>query len=209
MTSVQELFAIITAATSAKVMPTVIANLEAATDNNQVVTELHYEYGHQKELTATINRWAQDNILQNKNMPLIWLREDISFGLTSGGRRQVVIPSIVIAYITQIEWTSKQREQYTFEPVLRPIYFDLLRQISRDPNFVVYDPHTDIALLLNAYLACAYLTLRYRAMVLPFLSLPCFHCSLSIALNSGLVSSITSPASVCISNVFIRLCTSL
>lgn len=144
MTSVQELFAIITAATSAKVMPTVIANLEAATGLPQVVTELHYEYGHQKELTATINRWAQDNALQNKNMPLIWLREDISFSM-NGERRQVVIPSIVIAYITDITWTSKQREQYTFEPVLRPVYYELLRQISRNPNFVVYDPHTDIA----------------------------------------------------------------
>lgn len=144
MVGAQMIMGDVVAAASVVVMPTIIQNLQLVIGNSeQQITELNYQYGHEKELENTLNAWASDSVLMYKKMPLIWVREDLSYGWR-GELRTVTFPSIIIAYGTKAEYKSAERELQTFNTVLRPIYFELLRQIARSLGFRIQDPRIDM-----------------------------------------------------------------
>ena len=132
--SVQILMGEVVGAVQASIMTTVISNLEQATGLQQVASVINYQYGHEKEISAKIASWAQDTELKFKNFPLIWIREDLRYG-NNEDFQTVTIPSIIIAWCTDSEYTSAKREVMSFNPVLRPIYRELLKQISRKREF--------------------------------------------------------------------------
>ncbi len=143
MISVQQTFGQIVVKTNTVVMPKVLANLQTVTGKVPKVTELNYQYGHDKEITNKIQNWTQSAAQRYKNFPLVWLREDIRFQ-TDGELRYVEIPSLIIAMDTQSNYESSQRETNTFNPVLRPIYYELLQQIYYTGDFRIGDPIVDM-----------------------------------------------------------------
>lgn len=94
---------------------------------------LNYEYGSLKEIQETLNQ-KKNNV--STRWPLVWLVEDIPQDRANqNGFYADVSLNLIIATPTKKDWKSYQRDAETFDPVLRPIYWALLKSVSRTTAF--------------------------------------------------------------------------
>lgn len=64
--------------------------------------------------------------------------------ISGRGEYDSVRITLLIAMFTTPDWKSRDRQTNNFEPILLPIYRELMRQIRRSKFFVVMDPARDM-----------------------------------------------------------------
>jgi hypothetical protein len=100
-------------------------------DANPAIEQINYLFGPVKELMETLANMQVGQTEINKMFPLVWLVEDITQDRRSqGGFYGSVNLRVVIAFPTSATYLSAQRESLVFDPILRPIYWNLLKAIS-------------------------------------------------------------------------------
>lgn len=111
----------------------VLEELQAVESN---ITELNYQYGPLRELQQTLVQMKEGVTTPAKMWPLVWLIEDVTLD-RSNARRYLgnTILRVVVAYPTNANWKSPEREAQTFAPILRPIYYRLLEAIEYSYHF--------------------------------------------------------------------------
>lgn len=142
-TPLVRLFANIVTAVSAKVLSTIqaaeLAQYRAAfadaTESN--IVQINYQFGHFKEIIETMKEYELDPAHQMKKYPMIALLMDFpeSRG-NNGGYFSEVTLQIIIAYVTEPGLKAAERYTKNFEPILLPIYYELLNQIDQSGYFV-------------------------------------------------------------------------
>lgn len=114
----------------------ILADLQAYDDS---ILTLQYWYGSWKEISNMMAIYNNNPTGKHEKFPIVILLEDITVerGRTSyqGVTRGM---QIVIANYTDPTLTSKEREEQNFSNILRPIYYELLKQIYKSPAVSVY-----------------------------------------------------------------------
>lgn len=103
------------------------------------ITGVRYDYGHWLELQENINELDNSPKIAAKKSkyPVIMLLEDVPINRTGDGYYGTATFTMLIATNTQPQWKSAERQVKTFDPILDPIYQELLNQIMIAPYFVV------------------------------------------------------------------------
>ena len=133
---VVEIFQEIVDATKTVVLPVL-----QTTDPN--ITTLHYEHGHYSEIDATLRSFDKSESFYNKKYPLIAVFEDIAETVKEGYNEAKL--TIIICFSSNSEDRSGDRYQKVINPILEPVYKELLRQIRLSGYFMEYNVrHTKI-----------------------------------------------------------------
>lgn len=140
---VPRLIADVVTAVSAKVL----AKIQAAELSQRRVTQpdsvtsnivgINYQFGHLKEIVATMKEYEADPDSRDKKYPLVALLLD--FPITrgnSGGYLGEVTLQLIIAYATEPDLKADERYTNNFEPILLPIYYEFMEQLEASPVFV-------------------------------------------------------------------------
>ena len=96
---------------------------------------VHFQQGHMLEIINTVKEMSADPDT-DKRYPLIAFQHDITEQATDIGTEFEVTLFIVTA--TSPLYTSKQRSELNFKPVLTPVYNELINQIVRSGYFYEY-----------------------------------------------------------------------
>lgn len=121
-------------------MEAVVAKVNTAlTDANFGTTPVYYMYGHPKEIAIRLQELTNSPTEANKKFPLIILFTDITIDRSLVGFYGSTSLRMLIANFTLPEYTSVQRTNINFKPILHPIKKELLNQIDRHAQFTYED----------------------------------------------------------------------
>ncbi|MDX1938456.1 MAG: hypothetical protein SFU21_15150 [Flavihumibacter sp.] len=132
--NIPDLFAEIVTKTSEAVMPVIKPYLPP------LVNKLNYMHGHPVEIITRLqNKDKTGNVqLQNERYPLIALFQDLpERPITADGSIVEVELQIIIANLTKNTYTAPERYQLNFNPVLKPVYCQLVEQIKKHKATIV------------------------------------------------------------------------
>jgi hypothetical protein len=102
-------------------------------------TPVYYMYGHPKEIAIRLQELSNSPTEGNKKFPLIILFTDITIDRSLVGFYGSTQLRMLIANFTLAEYTSVQRTEINFKPILHPIKKELLNQIDRHSRFTYED----------------------------------------------------------------------
>lgn len=106
----------------------VLADLQAV---DSTITTVNYMYGNWKELQKRMNAKVTNPTMNEVRFPVVMLIEDITIDQRNSNVFGKVNLNIVIATSTKEEYSSAQREELKFAPILRPIYYSLRKHLSK------------------------------------------------------------------------------
>jgi hypothetical protein len=118
----------------------VSANLTAQLQTvNPKFTGVHYLHGHPLEIVETLAQMDSSKTLVFDKYPMVALFQDFKEPTGAGpGLYGTVKLNLVIACDTERNYTADERYCKTFEPILYPIYGELVRQIWKSGYFMLY-----------------------------------------------------------------------
>lgn len=117
-------------------MEAVVAKVNTAlTTANFGTTPVYYMYGHPKEIANRLQELSNSPTEGNKKFPLIILFTDITIDRSLIGFYGSTSLRMLIANFTLAEYTSNQRTEINFKPILHPIKKELLSQIDLHGQF--------------------------------------------------------------------------
>jgi hypothetical protein len=102
-------------------------------------TPVYYMYGHPMELANRLLELSKSPTEGSKKFPLIILFTDITIDRSLVGFYGSTQLRMLIANFTLAEYTSVQRTEINFKPILHPIKKELLNQIDRHSRFTYED----------------------------------------------------------------------
>lgn len=97
------------------------------------IINVNYLYGVPLEINKILTQWSASEEFGPKKYPLIAVFQP--FEEQSGkeaGLASIDRVRIIIAGLSNAEWTTQDRYAYNFKPILYPIYEELLNQIYFD-----------------------------------------------------------------------------
>lgn len=96
------------------------------------ITGVHYQFGHPLEIIKTLGQYDQGVTTPFDKYPLIafFLDMPIKRGVTPGVYGEGTAHMAIIRQCYNPNQTAAERDQTNFEPVLTPIYLELMKQIS-------------------------------------------------------------------------------
>ena len=102
------------------------------------ITGVHYQQGHPLEIVKALQLLANNASTKTERYPLIALYRDF----TEVKNRQIGIYSesdlhIIVATRTNPTYTTEQRAEKSFKPILHPIVDAFLDKISLSPKFII------------------------------------------------------------------------
>lgn len=105
---------------------------------NQNIVQLSFMAGHPIELKNTLKEMTESKTQKYLKFPVVMLFTDIisSQSVVKGAFQDVTL-NIVIAMSTKPELKYSQRTVYNFDPILRPIYQELIQEFYRCGYFWV------------------------------------------------------------------------
>lgn len=113
-----------------------------------LITGVHYEYGHYTDIQQRLISYSNTASKKQDRYPLIAVFEDDRVSHQKRGVYGVSGMKVMILALSNPNYTREQREEYTFKPILYPIYEELLNQIWQSGKFMVYSAdqirHTQI-----------------------------------------------------------------
>lgn len=115
---------------SAKLLPSL-----SVIDPN--ITGVHFQHGHPLEIIDALKLLSTGTTTKNKRYPLVALFRD--FKETMGdlpGIYSVAKPTIIIATRTLPAYSSDQRKEISFKPILHPIMVELFNQFEMSGKFM-------------------------------------------------------------------------
>ncbi len=121
--------------------------LEIIKAEDPEIKVLHYEHGHYDEIQATLEQFEKSAEHYNKKYPLIALFEDVAYRVVDGVREARF--TLIICFNSNREFKSKDRYEEVINPILMPIYNELIRQIL-DSGFY-YGYKVDHEMIVRPY----------------------------------------------------------
>ncbi len=97
---------------------------------------VYFETGHYADVTKRLQlKDGAIEVLTREKYPLVWLVMD--FEEKFGGPDYCELPNaqIIIAHNTDMNYSQEERESLIFEPILYPIYSELLYQLKESRLF--------------------------------------------------------------------------
>lgn len=114
-----------------EVVATVSAKME---DRKPDPFEVFFEYGLYQDVFRTVHSRKDKGF---DVYPLVWLT--MPFNEAEGTRSNVaadVSCDLIIAMVTQPDWTMQEREERNFFPRIFPIYDELINQLSKNGKLI-------------------------------------------------------------------------
>lgn len=108
--------------------------------------EIYYLYGHRLEIAKRLTEKNADMIEKYRKYPLVALNMDISENHLGTGTVEYDLNLIILDF-TDRNYTSEDRDQNVFQPVLEPLYqlfLKSLRDVSEFDWVGLVPPHTKI-----------------------------------------------------------------
>lgn len=104
---------------------------------SDVPKKLHFMQGNIAEVNARLQEMTNSPQHKGKKYPLFVLFRDIKEGLNEErfGLSTAFNAKFAIFTLTNPKYTSDQREEKTFTPILRPILEEIINQISKSKAF--------------------------------------------------------------------------
>lgn len=130
----------VVAATAAVVLDDIKANEALALSDSNIVT-INYQKGHKIELIERLLQMGKAQDFAAQKYPLVYLVQDFDErrGRDTGIYAEAQL-SIIIAHHTQKTHLVDDRYAKVFKPVLYPIYYELLNQLSKHKLIANADP---------------------------------------------------------------------
>lgn len=128
---IEDIFGDVVSKTQTDVLSKIQA-AETAALGQTGIQNINYQYGHFRELIQTLAQWDTDLSLRSQKYPLVFLVGD--FKESRGKKAGVyadISPNIVICHQTEATYKATDRMAKVFKPVLYPIYYSLLNQLSK------------------------------------------------------------------------------
>lgn len=126
--SISNIFRDLTAATQAAVLPQL-----QAYDN--LIQGVHFEHGHYLEIAKVLQQKALGTTSKFTKWPLIALFRDFP-EKNEVGLYTEMTATLIIAKSSDPNWTSDQREQNSFIPVLYPVLSAFLEAMDNDQRIM-------------------------------------------------------------------------
>lgn len=119
-------------AVQVSILATIQAN-EAAALGTTNIQAINYQFGPFEELIETLAQYDTDINLRNQKYPLIYLVTDFKEqrGQQAGVYANTRL-NIAICHQTQPAYKSAERKANVFEPVLYPIYYAFMEQLTKN-----------------------------------------------------------------------------
>lgn len=115
-------------------------------ETDPLITGVNYDYGHYTDIRERLLAKGKTN--KQAKYPLVCLFEDHKISHRKEGLTGITYLKLIILFSSKNDITREQREQNVFRPILYPIYFELLNQITVSGYFNVYDvtkiPHDQV-----------------------------------------------------------------
>jgi hypothetical protein len=94
--------------------------------------EVFYQYGHIREISQTLQSYSETDRFRSKKYPAVFLLQD--FAERMGARYGEAVVRLVLLIVADSSnvYRSSDRYEKVFNPVLYPIYDELMRQIVKD-----------------------------------------------------------------------------
>lgn len=108
-------------------------------ESEQLPSNILYLYGHPLEIVSRLQSMTSSPTLKNQKFPLICLFTDIPIRKKIPGHYGSALLQMIIAVQTDASYSSEQRTEKNFKPVLHPIKQELLKQIERHKQFTFPD----------------------------------------------------------------------
>jgi hypothetical protein len=104
--------------------------------------EPFYMHGHPLEIINTLAEKDRNDVHKFNKFPLIALFQDFTetMGESQAVKSEVTDLNLIIAVNTSPEYSSEQRYDNTFRPVLYPLYDLLIEHITKSRYFANTDP---------------------------------------------------------------------
>lgn len=111
------------------------------------INQINYQYGHFRELIQTLAQWDTDPSLRTQKYPMIYLLQDFkeSRGRGAGIYADVSL-NVIVCHQTDQTYKVTDRMTKVFKPVLYPIYYSLIKQLTKNnltfaasPDLVPHD----------------------------------------------------------------------
>ena len=131
-----------------EVLATIQQNETNALGQTNIRT-INYQYGHFRELIQTLAQWDADLSLRTQKYPLVYLVQDFREGRgRAAGVYADVSLNIIICHQTEGDYKVAERMPNVFKPVLYPIYYSLIKQLTKhnltfaaSPDLVSHDKY--------------------------------------------------------------------
>lgn len=135
-------------AVQTEVLVTIQRNEVAAIGSTKIQT-INYQYGHFRELIQTLAQWDTDLSLRSQKYPLVYLVQDFKEGRgRAAGVYAEVSLNVIICHQTEGDYKVSERMPNVFKPVLYPIYYSLMKQLTKNnltfaasPDLVPHDKY--------------------------------------------------------------------
>lgn len=100
---------------------------------------VYYMYGHPKEIANRLQELSNSPTEAHKKFPLVILFTDITVDHDMPGFYGSAKLRILVCNYTEPHYTSEQRTELNFKPVIHPIKDELINQISLHGQFTFED----------------------------------------------------------------------
>ena len=119
-------------ATSAAILPTIIAN-ETAALGSSLIQQIRFSKSSFDELIETLGQADKSGVERFNKFPLTHLVQDmvINRGADTGIFGTATV-NIIFVHQTQQNFKTEERDEKVFKPVLWPIYYQFLEQLKKN-----------------------------------------------------------------------------
>lgn len=116
-------------------MKEVVAAVSTSLQQKGFGMPVYYMYGHPAEITKRLQELTKSPGNSNKKFPLVVLFTDITIDHSTPGFYGSTNLHLLICNLTSKDYTSPERTEKNFIPILHPIKNELLLQLQRHPGF--------------------------------------------------------------------------
>lgn len=118
-----------------KAQSKVLSELQTA---NSFIETIHYHYSPIHEIQQDLQNMMEGVDTPSERFPLVWLNESPPIPQNRSnqdGFFGTVTLQMWIMFHTKQNYTSEEREQLVFAPILRPIYYNIIQAITTMVEF--------------------------------------------------------------------------
>jgi hypothetical protein len=130
-----DIIAAVVAAVQSEVLETIQANETAVLNSPSRIQIINYQYGHPRELIQTLAQNDSGGPTTNQlKYPLVYLYMDFreQRGRLPGVYADTTL-NFAIMHQTEGDYKAADRYVNVFKPVLYPIYYSLMKQLTKSP----------------------------------------------------------------------------
>lgn len=113
----------------------VVSAVNIALAENGFNMPVYYDYGHPLEIGKRLQELTQSVAFSNQKFPLIILFTDIPIDHNTPGFYGTTNLHMLVCNITDPNYTSSQRTDINFIPILHPIKNELINQLQKHIGF--------------------------------------------------------------------------